>query len=38
VCIWADKNLWSVVIVSKTLWANMWDRFDFKRDSKASGL
>ena len=38
VCIWADKNLWSVVIVSNSLWANMWDRFDFKRDSNASGL
>ena len=38
VCIWADKNLWSIVIVSKSLWANMWDKVDFKRDSKASGL
>ncbi len=38
VCIWADKNLWSVVIVSNSLWANMWDRFDFKRDSNVSGL
>lgn len=38
VCIWAEKNLWNVVIVSKSLWANMWDRVDFKRDSKASGL
>ena len=38
VCIWADKNLWSVVMVSNSLWANMWDRFDFKRDSNASGL
>ncbi len=38
VCIWADKNLWSVVIVSNSLWANMWDRFDFKRDLNASDL
>ena len=38
VCIWADKNLWSVVKFIKSMWANMWDMFDFKRDSRASGL
>ena len=38
VCIWADKNLWSVAIVNKSLWANMWDKTNIRRDSKASGL